>query len=61
VNLKTITFWLVVLFIIFFAATAPDSAAHLAHNIWNFFVNLFHGIGHFFQSLAGDGSSSDGK
>ena len=60
-SLKSVIGWLIVLFLIFFAATAPDAAAQLAHNIWNFLVNVFHGIGHFFQSLAGSSSSSDGK
>jgi hypothetical protein len=40
-----------VIFLLFFIVTAPQSAAAIAHTLWNAVVFVFNGLASFFESL----------
>jgi hypothetical protein len=54
---KSLAWFAVVAFLIFFAATAPEAAANATHAIWDILVRVFDGLSAFVQSLVGGGSS----
>jgi len=55
---KSVTWFLVVVFLILFAATSPEAAANATHALWDLLVRLFNGLSVFVQSLAGGGSAA---
>ena len=50
-SLKTILGYAVVAFVIWWVIEAPDSAAHLVHNIGNFLSTAASGLSHFVSSI----------
>ena len=52
-DVNTFLGFVVVAFLIAFAATSPQVAAQFVHDIWNILVELFNGLASFFNSLAG--------
>lgn len=55
---KSVSWFLVVVFLIFFAATSPEAAANATHALWDLLVRIFNGLSVFVQSLAGGGSAA---
>ena len=41
---RSVTWFLVVVFLIFFAATSPEAAANATHALWDLLVRLFNGL-----------------
>ena len=54
---KSLTWFFVVVFLIFFAATSPEAAANATRALWDLLVQLFNGLSVFVQDLAGGGSA----
>jgi hypothetical protein len=54
---RSVTWFLVVVFLIFFAATSPEAAANATHALWDLLVRLFNGLSAFVESLAGGSSA----
>jgi hypothetical protein len=57
-DVNTFLGFLVVAFLILFAATSPQVAAQFAHDIWNVIVEIFNGLSSFLNSLAGTSSAA---
>ena len=57
-DVNTFLGFLVVAFLILFAATSPQVAAQFAHDIWNVIVEIFNGLSSFLNSLAGSSSAA---
>jgi len=57
-DVNTFLGFLVVAFLILFAATSPQVAAQFAHDIWNIIVEIFNGLSSFLSSLAGTSSAA---
>ncbi len=57
-DVKKLTLFAVVAFLIFFAVTSPDNAARIVQAIWDAIVNIANGIGEFIQRLSGNSSSA---
>lgn len=54
-SLKTILGYLGVAFVIWWVVEAPDSAAHLVHNIGTFLSTAAGGLSNFVSSIGGGG------
>ena len=54
---KSVSWFLVVVFLILFAATSPEAAANATRALWDLLVQLFNGLSVFVQDLAGGGSA----
>jgi hypothetical protein len=50
-SLKTVLGWCAVAFVLWWVIEAPDSAAHLVHNIGTFLTTAAHGLSNFFASF----------
>jgi hypothetical protein len=55
---KSVSWFLVVAFLILFAATSPEAAANATRALWDLLVQLFNGLSAFVQDLAGGGGST---
>jgi hypothetical protein len=55
---KSVSWFLVVVFLIFFAATAPEAAANATRALWDLLVQVFNGLSAFVESLAGGSSAA---
>jgi hypothetical protein len=51
VKLGQIAKWAALAFILWWVIKAPDSAAHLVHNIGNFLTGAAQGLSNFFTSI----------
>ncbi len=51
-DVKKLTFFAVIAFLIFFVVTSPDLAASVTQNIWDVIVNIANGISQFIQKLS---------
>ena len=56
-DVNTFLGFLVVTFLLLFAATSPQVAAQFAHDIWNVIVEIFNGLSSFLNSLSGNSSA----
>jgi hypothetical protein len=54
---KSVTWFLVVVFLILFAATSPEAAANATRALWDLLVRLFDGLSAFVEDLAGGSSA----
>ncbi len=52
VDVKKLTFFAVIAFLLFFVVTSPDLAASVTQNIWDVIVNIANGISQFIQNLS---------
>lgn len=50
-TLKQVVGWLVVIFLLFYIVTQPTQAAAATRNLWELFVNIYHGIADFLTAL----------
>lgn len=57
-DVKKLTVWVCVAFVVFFIISSPDNAANITHNLWNGTVDIAHSIGRFLSQLGGSGSSA---
>jgi hypothetical protein len=49
---KRVVAGLVVVFLIFYITSSPDSAANIVHSTWAVAVDVAHGVGNFITKLA---------
>jgi len=49
---KRVVAGLVVVFLVFYIMTSPDSAANIVQNTWQLAVKVAHGAGNFINKLA---------
>lgn len=57
-DLKKLSVWVCVAFVIFFIVTSPDNAATVTRNLWAGTVDVAHAIGRFLSQLGGNGSNA---
>ena len=50
--MKRVVAALVVLFLVFYIMTSPDSAANIVQSTWALAVKVAHGVGNFITKLA---------
>lgn len=50
--MKRVVAVVVVLFLVFYIMTSPDTAAEIVKNIWHLAVKVAHGVGNFLNQLA---------
>jgi hypothetical protein len=58
-RVKTIAYLLIVAFFIYAIFKSPDQAATIVRTAWGGVVDGLHAIGHFFDALLGNSSSSN--
>lgn len=57
-DVKTFIWFLVVAFLVLYAAKYPQAAAQSTRDIWNAIVEIFNGLASFLDSLAGTSSAA---